>query len=112
MSGLVTNQSLVPHAPPEKPAAGGNRIIEIRSDREELSLHKAILDGLSAKDGAEKRLPTLLLYDEAGLKLFESITYLDEYYLTGAEIGVLEAHADEIARTLHPGSIVLELGSG
>lgn len=94
------------------PAVGGNRIIDIRQDREELSLHKAILDGLKPTDGAEKRLPTLLLYDEAGLKLFESITYLEEYYLTNAEIGVLETHADEIARAIQPGSIVLELGSG
>ncbi|KAI5845360.1 hypothetical protein BZA05DRAFT_421439 [Tricharina praecox] len=30
----------------------------------------------------EQTLPTLLLYGAEGLKLFEGITYLEEYYLT------------------------------
>ena len=93
----------------------GNRhdkIIDIRRDTEELSLKTAIHDGLNPQDGSEKRLPTLLLYDEAGLKLFEGITYLEEYYLTNAEIDILKKHADNIARALQPGSVVVELGSG
>ena len=53
-----------------------------------------------------------LLYDEQGLKLFEEITYLEEYYLTNAEIEVLEKNADEIAKWIRPGSLVVELGSG
>jgi len=32
-----------------------------------------------------KELPAVWLYDEAGSKLFEQITWLAEYYLTGAE---------------------------
>jgi uncharacterized SAM-dependent methyltransferase len=62
--------------------------------------------------GKEKTLPTLLLYDVDGLKLFEKITYLDEYYLTNAEIEVLETYADNIADRIKPNSIVVELGSG
>ena len=54
----------------------------------------------------------MLLYDEAGLRLFEEITYLDEYYLTNAEIEVLETFADQIAERVRPGSVVVELGSG
>ena len=49
---------------------------------------------------------------EPGLKLFEQITYLDEYYLTNAEIEVLETHADAIARRIPEGSRLVELGSG
>jgi L-histidine Nalpha-methyltransferase / hercynylcysteine S-oxide synthase len=49
---------------------------------------------------------------EAGLKLFEEITYLDEYYLTNAEIEALESHAREIAQRLSEGSRLVELGSG
>ncbi|MCJ1283302.1 hypothetical protein MMC26_002630 [Xylographa opegraphella] len=60
----------------------------------------------------EKKLPTLLLYDERGLKLFEEITYLDEYYLTNAEIEVLSRYADRIADRLVDGSQLIELGSG
>ena len=49
---------------------------------------------------------------EAGLKLFEEITYLDEYYLTNTEIEVLKEHADKIAERIPAGSQLLELGSG
>jgi L-histidine Nalpha-methyltransferase / hercynylcysteine S-oxide synthase len=49
---------------------------------------------------------------EAGLKLFEDITYLDEYYLTNAEIEVLEKHARDIAERIPGGSRLVELGSG
>ena len=49
---------------------------------------------------------------EAGLKLFEGITYLEEYYPTNAEIEVLKAHADKIAERIPAGSQLLELGSG
>jgi len=89
-----------------------SNILKIRQDREGFSLLGDIKQGLRAADGGEKSLPTLLLYDEAGLKLFEKITYLDEYYLTNAEIEVLEKYANHIAERIRPNSIVLELGSG
>lgn len=91
----------------------GPSIIDIR--QEALTpLADQISSGLRPKDGGEKTLPTLLLYNEEGLKLFEKITYLEEYYLTGQEIAVLEQYADRIADriALQPGSIVVELGSG
>ena len=79
-------------------------------------LEHSILDQmhemLDPKDGKEKRMPTLLLYDEIGLKLFEEITYLDEYYLTNAEIEVLQKHAAGIVGQIQAGSLVVELGSG
>lgn len=89
-----------------------SNIIDIRADRAGLSLKKAIRDGLNPKDGGEKQLTTLLLYDEAGLKLFEEITYLEEYYPTNAEIEVLEKYAAQIAQCIAPDSILVELGSG
>jgi uncharacterized SAM-dependent methyltransferase len=75
-------------------------IIDIRSDAAGIELKQLILEGLQPEDGEEKTLPTLLLYDNAGLKLFERITYLDEYYLTGDEIDVLESHASQIAERI------------
>lgn len=89
-----------------------SNIIEIRQDREELDLLKDIKSGLRPSNGGRKTLPTLLLYDEAGLKLFEKITYLEEYYLTNAEIEALQRYASRIAERVQPNSIVLELGSG
>lgn len=57
-------------------------------------------------------MPTMLLYDAKGLQLFEDITYLEEYYLTNAEIEVLENYSDEIAKLVPADSLILELGSG
>lgn len=87
-------------------------ILDIRVGETEFDILQDIKKGLRAADGGEKKLPTLLLYDEAGLRLFEKITYLEEYYLTNAEIEVLETYADRIAHHIQPGSIVVELGSG
>lgn len=56
-------------------------------------------------------LPTMLLYDEKGLQLFEKITYNPHYYLTNSEIEILQQHADEIAYNIR-NSTVIELGSG
>ena len=87
-------------------------IVDIRQGEFDFSLVDDILKQLDAGAGQGKKLPTLLLYDERGLKLFEDITYLKEYYLTNAEIGVLTNHADEIAQHICAGSLVVELGSG
>ena len=87
-------------------------IIDIRTTEIGLSIAEEIQKGLRPTNGEGKQLPTLLLYDEVGLKLFEDITYLDEYYLTNAEIEVLEKYADHIAARIRPGSQMIELGSG
>lgn len=94
------------------PDNGASNIIDIRSDAASIELKHLILDGLQPKNGEPKTLPTLLLYDSAGLKLFERITYLDEYYLTGDEIEVLEDHAAQIAERIPDNAMVVELGSG
>ena len=90
----------------------GVSIIDIRRQGLGVSLVDEIRDQLRPGKGKEKRLPTLLLYDERGLKIFEDITYLDEYYLTNAEIEVLTTHAAEFAKSISEGSMVVELGSG
>jgi len=77
-----------------------------------------IIAGLSKPFG-QKYLPTLLLYDERGLRLYDDITTeAPEYYLFGAEEGILKAKADDIVQTMLRGTkdatneIVLELGAG
>jgi len=62
--------------------------------------------------GEERALPTLLLYDAQGLKLFEKITYLEEYYLTRTEIAILTKWSGEIAERIPDGGVLVELGSG
>jgi uncharacterized SAM-dependent methyltransferase len=57
---------------------GRTKIIDIRTDTALSDIVADIKTGLRPKDGGEKKLPTLLLYSESGLKLFEKITYLEE----------------------------------
>jgi uncharacterized SAM-dependent methyltransferase len=46
------------------------------------------------------------------LKLFEQITFLEEYYLTNAEIEVLESFANNIVERTVEGTRLVEFGSG
>ena len=103
-------------------------IIDIRHDAVEVNLKDEVLKSLRPESGV-KTLPTLLLYNERGLQLFEEvgfdvqrncsgytntlqITYLHEYFLTNAEIEVLERSADSIADAIPSGAMIMELGSG
>ncbi|KAL9022796.1 MAG: hypothetical protein Q9185_000059 [Variospora sp. 1 TL-2023] len=88
------------------------KIEDIRQNDIGPSILDELRHGLHPVAGGEKKLPTLLLYDERGLKLFEEITYLDEYYLTNTEIEVLQNHASRIVRMVPDDCMILELGSG
>lgn len=89
-------------------------IVDIRQDTgiKSLSqeLRNSLKGGLSGDD--EPSFPSLLLWDQQGLCLFEKITYCKEYYLTNSEIEILEANSRKIAREIAPNSIVVEMGSG
>src|SRR5438067_1806448 len=69
----------------------------------------AVLRGLRAP---AKELPCKYFYDEAGSALFEQITALDEYYLTRTELGIMRAHAAEMAALLGRQCLFIEYGSG
>ncbi|KAJ1943827.1 hypothetical protein GGF37_002475 [Kickxella alabastrina] len=78
-----------------------------------------IIDGLTKRrllptDGnSENRsLPTVLLYDDKGLNLFDRITYVPEYYLAECEIDVLKTSTREIVGEIPNDSDVIELGCG
>lgn len=67
-----------------------------------------------------KTLPTILLYDERGLRLYDKITTdAPEYYPFGAEEEILREHAYDIVQLMHSrtggivrGEVVVELGAG
>jgi L-histidine Nalpha-methyltransferase len=65
--------------------------------------------GLTA---SPKSMPPKYFYDELGSRLFESICFLPEYYLTRAESEILREHADEIVASIASPARVVELGSG
>jgi len=73
------------------------------------SLRAEVLGGLTAEP---KTLPPKLFYDATGAELFERITTLPEYYLTRAELEILDARAHEIAALAAPRAVLVEYGSG
>lgn len=60
-------------------------------DREEFA--RAVLMGLTSEP---MYLPSRFFYDDRGSVLFQKITFLEEYYLTGAEQEILDQKAKDI----------------
>jgi dimethylhistidine N-methyltransferase len=52
------------------------------------------------------------LYDALGSKLFEAICELPEYYPTRTEAAIFRQHGADIARTIGPGTTLIDLGAG
>ncbi len=59
-----------------------------------------------------KTLPCKYFYDKRGSQLFDQICDLDEYYLTGTELAIMDAYAPQIAAQFGRGVMLVEYGSG
>ncbi|KAG6829518.1 hypothetical protein H0H92_004320 [Tricholoma furcatifolium] len=94
-------------------------IVQLHSEDILADISAQVAEGLSRPAG-QKELPTMLLYDERGLRLYDDITTkAPEYYLFGAEEEILKNKVDEIVQAMHHGEkqvstdeVVLELGAG
>ena len=73
------------------------------------TFHEDVVNGLNA---APRHLPCKYFYDERGSKLFDEICDLDEYYLTRAELSIMEESAAAMADEIGPGAMLVEYGSG
>lgn len=69
----------------------------------------AVLQGLAQ---SRKVIPARFFYDDRGSALFDDITGLPEYYLTRAEIALLEQHGPDIAAQVGTGRALIEFGAG
>jgi dimethylhistidine N-methyltransferase len=65
--------------------------------------------GLSRKP---RTLPCKYFYDASGAALFQKISELPEYYLTRAELQILDRYSDDIARALGKVIELIGLGTG
>jgi L-histidine N-alpha-methyltransferase len=74
-----------------------------------VSFLEALLDGLSRP---QKAIPCQFLYDHRGMRYFEQICRLPEYYLQRTELRILQSHAPEIAALIGADAVLYELGSG
>src|SRR5688500_341218 len=69
------------------------------------------LEGMAAEvrrslGGSPPALPSKYFYDQRGMRLFERITELPEYYLTRTEQHILEQDAAAIVRHVRPREVV------
>lgn len=94
--------------------------VRLKEDSESIStaiaaLRTQVLAGLH-KPQHQRTLPTILLYDERGLRLYDDITtHLQAYYLFGAEEQILADHSADIVRMMGAGKgegVIVELGAG
>jgi len=70
------------------------------------------LEGLNAEP---KRMYSKYFYDEAGDIIFQQIMKMDEYYLTNAEMEIMQNQAESIAEVISDGGVafdLIELGAG
>jgi L-histidine Nalpha-methyltransferase / hercynylcysteine S-oxide synthase len=93
-------------------SSGKAPIFDIRNDRSQNTLREDLLLQLKGVKGQPKRFPNEILYDETGLKIYEEITHLEEYYLQHDELEIFSKQADDMAQQMASGAQLVELGSG
>ena len=76
---------------------------------ESIKLEQQIIEGLRSEP---KFIPSVLLWNDDGLRLFDEVTRTPHYYPNHTEIDLLNSHADDITKNIVSNSVVIELGSG
>jgi dimethylhistidine N-methyltransferase len=89
--------------------SSAQRMVQSVEGAMDAGLRDEVVRGLRA---TPKTLPPKLFYDATGAELFERITTLPEYYLTRAELEILQQRTGEIAELTGPGAVLVEYGSG
>lgn len=89
---------------------GGHiQVHDIRRTTDDEGLVPQILSGL---DSDEKELPSLLLWNERGLQLFDAILDSKLYYPATREPELLSTSVQKLAYSISSGEKVIELGAG
>ncbi|KAG6244602.1 hypothetical protein E4U23_006112 [Claviceps purpurea] len=83
-------------------------VIDICSRRMEDSLADQVVKGLKSKP---KTLPCLLFYSNEGLEHWNYHARQPDFYPRRQEIEILKQRGSEIARSIAPNSVILDLGS-
>ena len=84
-------------------AASGTTLIDHSGFAEDVAYYLSL---------TPRQLPSRYLYDELGSVLFEAITRLPWYRISGAENHLLSARAGDILARMRPLSTIVELGPG
>ncbi|PYH48472.1 uncharacterized protein BP01DRAFT_371431 [Aspergillus saccharolyticus JOP 1030-1] len=74
-----------------------------------IDLRASIIHGLQ-RDPPE--LPSVIMWDAAGLSHYEALCHHPAYYLRRAEVEILSQHAACVAQTIPAHAVIIELGCG
>ena len=91
-------RTFMPHS-----AASGTTLTDHRGFAEDVAYYLSL---------TPRQLPSRYLYDELGSVLFEAITRLPWYRISGAENHLLSVRAGDILARMRPLSTIVELGPG
>jgi L-histidine Nalpha-methyltransferase / hercynylcysteine S-oxide synthase len=87
-------------------------IKDIRGSTKDTNTTEQLIHEIVSK-AKKHQLPTMILYDQKGLEIFDKITYHEDYYLTNSEIDILETYSEDIVRDfVSEGDVLIELGAG
>ena len=84
-------------------------ILDIRQDVDALNLRDEIISGLQADNPT---LPSMLLWDDRGQKLFDRLTQCPFYYPFHSEAEILNERGCELGDSIPDQGVLLELGCG
>lgn len=87
-------------------------MLDIRQHGENSSNLRDELVSSLTKPRPLKAVPSILLWDDRGLELFDEITTCPDYYPTRAELALLDQHSDDIVTAVGQNRIIIELGAG
>jgi EasF-like predicted methyltransferase len=73
---------------------------------------RIVRNGHAAPEVMVRSLPTIILYSDKGLEIFDKITFCPDYYLTNAEIDILKTWADDMVKDIDNEVSLFELGCG
>ena len=81
----------------------------VSADPRQETFRADVLAGLAR---SPKTLPCKYFSDRRGSQLFDDLCRLPEYYLTRCELAIMDRYAGEMADTIGPRAMLVELGSG
>ena len=87
-------------------------VLELQGHHARAPAGSFLADVIAGLSSQPKRLSPKYFYDATGSELFEAITRLPEYYPTRTELGILRAHAGDMAAWIGPHARIIEFGSG
>ena len=92
--------------------SGTLKVFDIRHQGDDTSNLRDELVATLTRPVSFKTVPSILLWDDRGQRLFEDILSCPQYYPFRAELALLNKYSEEMAAAVGQTRLVIELGAG